>query len=106
MELNNLEITLAHPNGETRLVPVESILRQGRTLVVRWGQAGLYELDLDFNRLQALSAAARRKHPLNMWKAEDIALVRKTVRNILNRNTNGEAQLSDMRHAETMPKAR
>lgn len=51
---------------------------------VRWPLAGTYDLNLKTNELKARSPSARRKNPINVWRAADIVLVRRQVWELLN----------------------
>ena len=74
-------ISIVHSGTrETRAVPVEFVCRSYVT--VRWGQSGVYDLNLADNVLTARSAASRRKGGIEMraWSACDIEGVRRMVR--------------------------
>jgi hypothetical protein len=78
-------IVLVHvTTGERRVVYVESVART--YLSIRWGQAGIYDLNLAANVLtprscqtQAKGKAKWYKKDKPLWKAEDIHAVRKMV---------------------------
>ncbi len=64
---------------ETRSVAVEYVCRT--YISVRWGQSGIYDLNLKDNVLTARSHAARRKGGIEMraWSCADIAALREAV---------------------------
>jgi len=96
-------IILIHIGGERRAVPVEHV---ANTYVsIRWGQSGIYDLNLAKNVLTARSQKAQRKGKAH-WKAEDINAVRKMVSNYCKQkkgNLMKEAIENTKRHEETMP---
>lgn len=71
-------IVLMHANGERRTVPVEHVANT--YISIRWGQSGIYDLNLKANVLTARSLKAQQKGGKSQWKAEDIDAVRKMVR--------------------------
>lgn len=81
-------------------LPIETI--SATLLTVRWGQAGVYEVDLRTNKIRSKSVAARRKHPHCPWTVVDIESVRKRVREHLTPNRK-EQQESFKRHVQGMP---
>jgi hypothetical protein len=92
--------------GERNSVPVESVV--GPIVTVRWGLAGLYELDVRTGLLKAYSQKTRKAHqrgPLP-WKAEGLASIRRAAKI----ETDGEdraavtARLSEA-HRASMPGA-
>jgi hypothetical protein len=96
-------IVLVHVGGDRRSVPVEHI---ANTYVsVRWGQSGIYDLNLAKNVLTARSQKAQRKGKAH-WKAEDIHAVRKMVEHYFREkrgNLQREALENDKKHVENMP---
>jgi hypothetical protein len=72
------EIEFVHPfNKERKTLPVETIAKT--YVAVRWGQSGIYDLNLAKNVLTARSVKAQRKGRCH-WQAVDIQAVRDMVR--------------------------
>ncbi len=90
---------------ETRQFEVETVA--ATYVSIRWGQSGVYDLNLLRNVLTARSQKAQRKaKPL--WSATDIIKVRADVTRYLAERENRHKQVLDRdraiaRHAETMP---
>lgn len=64
-----MELQVCHPNGDTKWLVIEAWAE--RWICVRWPMAGQYDVMLKDGRLVARSEAARRKHPINPWRAVD-----------------------------------
>ncbi len=64
---------------ETCAVPIEYVCRT--YIAVRWGQSGIYDLNLRDNVLTARSGGARRKggNQIKWWMASDIEAIRRMV---------------------------
>lgn len=104
-ELKMLEVTLIHVGGDFKTLPVEHISPNLSYLSVRWGQSGVYDLNLKNNVLTARSQKTQRKGKCH-WKAADIDLVRRQAKEWLDAK-NGKP-LSEMEanyhnHLATMP---
>ncbi len=101
-------IVLKHIGGERKVVPVEFISPGLTYLSIRWGQSGIYDLNLGKNVLTARSQKAQRKGKA-YWAAEDINAVRKMARDYLDEkrgNPKEEAKEAYKKHVESMPKAK
>lgn len=108
-------VVLKHPNEERRIVPVEYVAPNGSYITIRWGQSGLYDLNLLKNVLSPRSAEQqstsrgkakwyRKDRPL--WQAEDIEKVRKMVRERLDAEMGREEiDAAKVRHEASMPAA-
>jgi hypothetical protein len=99
----SFDIVLKHVGGERRTVPVEYVA--STFVAIRWGQSGIYDLNLAVNTLTARSLKARRKGKAH-WQAEDIEAVRKMVRDYLAERAGdptGERQLAFEHHVSNMP---
>jgi hypothetical protein len=74
-------ITFVHATtGEEKTVTVETVV--GPIVTVRWGLAGLYELDVRTGILKAYSQKTRKAHqrgPLP-WVAQDLAAIKKAAK--------------------------
>ena len=95
-------IEFVHPfTKERKTLPVESI---ANTYVsIRWGQSGIYDLNLAKNILTARSTKAQRKGRCH-WQAVNIAAVRAMVHEHINRNdTKAEISKQLLVHVATMP---
>ncbi len=94
-------IVLRHIGGELKEVPVETITRV--YVSIRWGQSGVYDLNLASNTLRARSVKAQRKGRPH-WKAADIESLRKQVANYLRgEDLKAETLKAMERHQATMP---
>lgn len=74
------EVTLEHiGTKERKTLPVESF-NQG-VIIIRWGMAGSYEINIFNNTIRSCSVAARRKHPnaMNVWRVVDMENVRRII---------------------------
>jgi hypothetical protein len=109
----SFEIVFVHPNGEKRTLPVEYIAPSGSYLVVRWGAAGTYDLNLSKNilipsdcktLLRGRNKAKWYKKGAPLWKAENIEEVRRQVAKATSCNTGIEFDFSMKKHLESMPK--
>lgn len=103
----SFNICLKHIGGERKSVPVEYVAPSLTYISIRWGQSGIYDLNLAKNVLTARSAKAQRKGKA-YWVAEDINAVRKMAREYLEEKRGIQKIESDnafKRHAETMPAA-
>jgi len=106
-------ITLIHPSGERKSVPVEYVAPSLTYLTIRWDLAGIYDLNLTVNILTPRSATPQAKGKAKwykkdkpQWKAEDIVAVRKMASDYLNEkrgNPKVETEAAVKRHAESMP---
>jgi hypothetical protein len=107
-ETVSFNIVLKHVGGERKTLPVEYVAPTLSYLSIRWGQSGVYDLNLATNVLRARSAKAQRKGKPH-WTAEDIDAVRKMARNYLDEkrgNPHSEAKAAYKRHVENMPNPR
>jgi hypothetical protein len=106
-------ITVIHPNGDKRTLPVEYIAPSGSYIVVRWGAAGTYDLNLSKNTLAPSDCKTiprgrdkakwyRKSAPL--WRAENIEEVRKLVAEHNSLNTRNETEEAINKHIGSMPK--
>jgi hypothetical protein len=98
------EIELIHPGGERRWLPIEAI--HANYVTIRWGMSGHYDIDLRTNTMRAHSLAARRKNPLCLWKAVDLASVKALVREHFRDTTEEERKALYDRHHQQMPYAK
>lgn len=80
----NFSIVLRHPNGERKTVMVEFVSVNASYVTFRWDLAGLYDLNLAVNVMTPRSAQAQSKGKAKwhkkdkpLWRAEDIAGVRR-----------------------------
>lgn len=103
-----MNIVMQHPTGERRSVPVEYVTKT--YVAIRWGLAGLYDLNLRDNVLTARSAKTQAKGKAKwykkdtcLWRAEDINAVRKMVADELSGTEAKQRAEAMARHAETMP---
>jgi hypothetical protein len=106
-------ITVIHPNGDKRTLPVEYIAPSGSYLVVRWGAAGTYDLNLSKNTLapsdcktipRGRDKAKWYRKSAPVWRAENIEEVRRLVAEHNSPNTRNETEEAIKRHIERMPK--
>jgi hypothetical protein len=97
------DVTLRHLGGELKTLPVEYVTKTYISL--RWGQSGIYDLNLAKNTLTARSQKAQRKGKAH-WMAENIHKVRCDVRDYFKSldNTGTDAAQLALRHMESMPK--
>lgn len=112
-DYSRFTIVLKHVGGERKTVPVEYVSPNLTYLTVRWDLAGQYDLNLSVNVLtprsapgQARGKAKWYKKDKPLWKAEDIAAVRKMAGEYLNAkrgNPVAERDASIARHIATMP---
>lgn len=109
----SFEIVFIHPNGERRTLPVEYIAPSGSYLVVRWGAAGTYDLNLSMNALapsdcktipRGRDKAKWYRKSAPVWKAEDIQEVRRLVLEHNSDNTRNETDEAIKKHMGSMPK--
>lgn len=108
-------VVLKHPNGDHRIVPVEYVAPNGSYITIRWGQSGLYDLNLLKNVLSPRSAEQqstsrgkakwyRKDRP--QWQAEDIEKVREMVKERIGAaEKEREARRADERHEASKPAA-
>jgi hypothetical protein len=105
IDLCAMTIDLRHVGGEVKTLPIEHIAANGSYLSIRWGQSGIYDLNLRRNVLTARSQKAQRKgSPL--WSAPNIDEVRTAIAAYLKEKADAERKnlaKSIVRHAETMP---
>lgn len=99
-------VVLVHiMNRERVTMPVEHIANT--YISIRWGQSGIYDLNLKDNKLTARSQKAQRKGKA-LWQAEDIAAVRHMTAKYLavkrGASKNDELRASIERHEAAMPK--
>lgn len=96
-------IVVYHPfNHEQKAVPVETITRT--YISIRWGQSGLYDLNLKDNILTSRSAAARRRAPC-LWKALEIEVIREKVKiHFAKQDIKAIVKVDTVKHNATMPK--
>ncbi len=98
----SMTIVLIHAfNKERHVVPVDSV---AKTYVsVRWGQSGVYDLNLKDNVLTARSQKAQRKGKAH-WAAEDIVAVRKMVKDHFDgKDKKAETRANMAKHEASMP---
>ncbi len=96
-----ITFVLKHIGGERRVVSSEVIA--STYVSIRWGQSGIYDLNLAANTLTARSQKAQRKGKAH-WKAEDIFAVRKMVKDYLVGEDKKAMAIAAMkRHEATMP---
>lgn len=101
--MNTFSIVLKHIGGERKTFIVEFVA--ATYVSIRWGQSGIYDLNLAKNCLTARSQKAQRKGKAH-WEAEDIHAVRKMVKlYIAERDGRSEEgkQLDFKGHVESMP---
>jgi len=101
-------IVLKHLGGELKTVSVEYVAPNLSFLSIRWGQSGVYDLNLKTNKLTARSQKAQRKGKPH-WEAENIETVRGAAKAYLNAQygkSSEERDASIKRHMETMPNPR
>lgn len=111
-------IVLKHIGGERKTLEVEYVAPNASYLSVRWGQSGIYDLNLLRNVLTARSAKAQARGKA-YWAAEDIDAVRKMARDHLaeleqgrsalaleSRYTEAKATEALRKHTLTMPRFR
>ncbi len=101
-------VTLIHIGGERKELPVEFVAQSMTYLSIRWGQSGIYDLNLAKNVLTARSQKAQRKGRPH-WRAENIELVRAECTEYLNAkrdNPKAKTLSAVQKHTETMPSAR
>lgn len=100
------EITLKHIGGDIRTLTVQYVAPSLTYLSLRWGQSGIYDLNLAKNVLTARSQKAQRKGKTH-WCALDIGLVRKLAANYIREQNGGKAKeeidKSIKKHQESMP---
>ncbi len=111
MEGIPFNITLIHPNGELRIVPVEYVC--DTYVTVRWGGAGVYDLNLLRNVLTPRTGETQPngkgrakwyKKDAPKWKAQDIEMVRAMVKERLGKGAEErEARAAKERHECSMP---
>ena len=104
--MKTFTIVLKHIGGERKVMEVEYVAPNASYLCIRWGQSGIYDLNLLRNTLTARSQKAQRKGKAH-WQAEDIDAVRKMVRDYLQEkagNPKTQTELAFERHAQTMPR--
>ncbi len=96
-------VTVRHPfNGEEQVLPVERVTRNVVTL--RWGQSGLYDLDLRTNTITARSIAARRKGKC-LWCAVYIDNVRvEAMLHVEGEDKRRQMERDIERHQASMPR--
>ena len=109
----SFDIVLLHQGGERRTVPVEYVAPNLTYLTIRWGLAGLYDLNLSVNVLTPRSAVGQSKGKAKwykkdkpLWRAEDIAAVRKMASDYIKAkrgNPQDETAAAMKRHVENMP---
>ncbi len=109
----SFDIVLKHISGERKTVPVEYVSPNLTYLTVRWDMAGQYDLNLSVNVLTPRSMPGQPKGKAKwykkdkpLWKAEDLAAVRKMASDYINAkrgNTADETRAAMKRHAESMP---
>jgi len=109
----SFDLVVIHPNGDRRTLPVEYIAPSGSYLVVRWGAAGTYDLNLSKNTLapsdcktipRGRDKAKWYRKSAPVWKAEDIGYVRKRVEEHNSGNTRNEVDAAIEKHIGSMPK--
>ncbi len=108
-----MNIVLKHISGERKTVAVEYVSPNLTYLTVRWDLAGLYDLNLSVNVLTPRSAPGQPKGKAKwykkdkpLWKAEDLAAVRKMAGNYLKEkrgNPADETAAAIKRHEASMP---
>lgn len=96
-------IVLIHQfNKERKVIPVELVTNT--YIAIRWGQSGIYDLNLAKNVLTARSQKAQRKGKA-LWQAEDINAVRKMVADYMKgRDPIEESKKAMEAHIARMPK--
>ncbi len=102
----SFRIVLKHIGGERKTVEVEYVPPSGTYLSIRWGQSGIYDLNLAKNVLTARSQKAQRKGKAH-WSAEDINAVRKMPAEYLAEKAGrpkAEADAAYERHVANMPR--
>jgi hypothetical protein len=105
----NLTIVLIHPNGEGRTVPVEHVTETYVT--IRWGLAGIYDLNLKDNTLTPRSRMGQTKGKAKWykkenpeWRAANIETVRAMAREYLRGEAEQKSREAMDRHLRTMPR--
>lgn len=99
------DIVLRHVGGELKTVAVEHVSPNLTYVSIRWGQSGVYDLNLRDNKLTARSQKAQRKGKPH-WSAQDIDAVRKAARAYLDEkrgNPHSKSKAAFKRHVENMP---
>lgn len=101
----SFDIVLRHVGGELKTVSVEHVSPSLTYVSIRWGQSGVYDLNLGANKLTARSQKAQRKGKAH-WAANDIEAVRKAAREYLDAkrgNPHSKSKAAFKRHVENMP---
>lgn len=94
-----IEVEVMHEWSKERVtLPVETV--EPFIISVRWGMAGIYELDIRTNRMRARNPATRRKHPHCLWSAVDIESVRRAHWHHLNPGKAARDDEAYQRHCE------
>ena len=93
-------VELVHIGGERKHVPIELIT--DTYIAIRWGQSGIYDLNLKSNVLTARSQKAQRKGKPH-WSAYDIDAVRQMVKDCRHPKTENVIEVMK-RHQESMPR--
>ena len=104
MTIELTSITVVHPwTKERRSLPVETVTRT--TVTLRWGIAGLYQLDLRTNQLTPRSPSAKRRAKGKAcWEADDIESVRYAVKvHVDGEDKKAETARLAKAHYEAMP---
>jgi hypothetical protein len=98
-----IDVTLRHLGGELKTLPVEHVTKT--YVSIRWGQSGIYDLNLAKNTLTARSQKAQRKGKAH-WMAANIDRVRRDVRDYFKAldNTGTDTAQLALKHLETMPR--
>ncbi len=108
----NFFVTLVHPNGERKTVPVEYVAPNCSYVTIRWELSGSYDLNLAVNVLTPCYASQNRgkakwyKKDKPLWKAENISEVRRAAREYIDEkagNPHSKKKASYKTHLETMP---
>jgi len=93
-------VKIVHVWGDKKTVPIETIER--KSISIRWGLSGVYDIDLKTGEMRARSAKARRKGPCH-WKAADIESLRQLSDEYFNPGIEKQQEIRFQDHIDTMP---
>jgi hypothetical protein len=100
----NFDIILKHIGGERKVVPVEYVSPNLAYISIRWGQSGIYDLNLTKNVLTARSQKAQRKGKA-YWTADDIDAVKRAAFQYLEAKRDKPVSIDEayLKHMKSMP---